>query len=283
MAGKPVDYVRQRMEEDWYDESGDLLVGDMDNAGIDTSVFFILDLSVYAGVDDRTSLLDRFRIAHEAVQKHPTRLMFFGGVDPRRPDALELIDRSVQTGSLRGVKIWPPAGIAPDAPDCYRLYAKCEAERLPVVIHTGHELGPFKSAPARPILCDRVAADFPDMTIVMAHAGMGWWEEAASIASAHPNVYMDIAYWQQKYLKSPALFGEQLRRTMDIAGSDRMLFGSDWPAMRKVKRVAPDKWVSILQQLAREPLEGWAFSEEEIRALLGGNATRLFKLDSIST
>jgi uncharacterized protein len=281
MAGKPVDYVRQRIQQDWFDESGDLLVQDMDEAGVDKSVFFVLDLSVFAGVDDDTSLVDRYEIAHRAVQRHPTRLLFFGGVDPRRPDALNLVNRAIEEWNLRGVKIWPPVGISPDAASCYRIYEKCEEQRVPVVIHTGHELGPFRSDPTRPILCDQVAGDFPDLVLILAHAGMGWWEEAAFTASAHANVYLDIAYWQQKYLRSPRLFAEELRRTIDIAGVDRVLFGSDWPAFRRVSKVRQDIWIGTLRQMGKEPLDGIRFEEAEISSLLGGNAVKLLGLGPV--
>jgi len=281
MAGKPEDYVRQRIEQDWFDETGDLLIQDMDEAGIDKSIFFVLDLSVFAGVDDDTSLVHRYEIAHQAIQRHPTRLFFFGGVDPRRPDALELIDRAVGELGLRGLKIWPPVGISPDSATCYRLYERCEQQELPVVIHTGHELGPFKSEPTRPILCDQVAGDFPELVLILAHAGMGWWEEAAYTASAHANVYLDIAYWQQKYLRSPGLFAKELRGTMDIAGKDRVLLGTDWPAFRRVSKVRQDVWMSTLREMRQEPLQGIGFEEEEINALLGGNAARLLGLDDV--
>jgi len=278
MANRPVDLVSQRMREDWYDESGDLLVQDMDEAGIEKSVVLGLDLSIFSGVDDDVSLVTRYEIMHRAVLRHPDRLIFYGGIDPRRPDALRLIDRALEEWDMRGVKIWPPAGIRPDAAACYRVYERCERASIPVVVHTGHELGPFSSYPTRPILCDQVAADFPDLTLILAHAGMGWWEEAAHTAAAHANVYLDIAYWQQKYLKSPRLFAEQLRYTIDIAGRGRVLFGSDWPAFRQVRRVKPDVWIELLRGMSAEPLEGVLLNEEEVSSLLGENANRLLAL-----
>jgi predicted TIM-barrel fold metal-dependent hydrolase len=56
------------------------------------------------------------------------------------------------------------------------------------------------------------------------------------------------------------------------------MFGTDWPALRTVRRVRHAEWVGVLQRLADEGLGGIAFEREEIDLLLGGNAERLLGL-----
>lgn len=279
VARRDFQYVLQRMREDWFDETGDLLIDDMKAAGIDKSVVFVLDLGLFAGTDDNVSLRHRYDLAIAAVARHPEDLLFFGGIDPRRPDALDLLSDSFDGGALKGVKLWPPAGIQPNSADCYRLYEWCERNGLPVVIHTGHELGPFFSGTTRPIFCDEIASRFPQLRIVLAHAGMGWWEEAAYTAAAHEFVYLDIAYWQQKYLRNARRFQWELRSLIDIAGRERVMFGSDWPAFRRVRSVSPKDWIDTLQNSETEWSPEYSLSEEEIGGLLGGNAQRLLQLD----
>lgn len=278
VSGQTPEYVRQRIESDWFDESGDLLVRDMDEAGIDRSVVFVLDFGLHGGTDDQVSLAQRYALFHQAVQRHPGRLALFGGVDPRRPDSVRFIRRAAAEWGIRGVKIWPPAGVVPNDPACYRVYEACVDLGLPVVVHTGQEIAPLRSECCRPILVDQPASDFPELTFVLAHAGMAWWQEAADIAWHHPNVYLDIAYWQAKYLRSPEQFAGELRALLSTAGPGRVFFGSDWPALRRVRRVRPDAWVQLLRSLPEHAPAGVKFEAHEIDLLMGRAAADALKL-----
>ncbi|HEY7632778.1 MAG TPA: amidohydrolase family protein [Thermoleophilaceae bacterium] len=265
-------YVRERIVEDWFDPTGDLLVADMDAAGIEKSVVFVLDFALHSGVGDGVSLERRYELFSQAVDRHGDRLVLYGGIDPRRPDAAAFVERAASEYGIKGVKIWPPAGALPNEAYCYRVYERCAQLGLPVVIHTGQEIGPLRSECTRPIFVDQPASDFPELTFVLAHAGMGWWQEAAEIAWHHPNVYVDIAYWQAKYLRSPETFCRELRQLISIAGKERVIFGTDWPALRKVPRVRHDVWMDVLRKLPEEAPGGVRFEREEIDLLLGGVA-----------
>jgi uncharacterized protein len=272
ISARSKEYVRERITGGWFDPDGDHLVADMDAAGIDKSVVFLLDFALHAGVGDDVSLERRYELFAAAVARHPDRLVLYGGIDPRRPDAARFVETARNEFGIRGVKIWPPAGALPNEPYCYRVYERCAELGLPVVVHTGQEIGPLRSDCTRPLFVDQPANDFPELTFVLAHAGMGWWQEAAEIAWHHPNVYVDIAYWQAKYLRSPQRFCEELRALISTAGKDRVLFGTDWPAMRKVPRVKHDTWVQLLRALPQSAPGGVRFEPEEIDLLLGGAA-----------
>jgi predicted TIM-barrel fold metal-dependent hydrolase len=264
--------VRARIERDWFDATGDLLVADMDAAGIDVSVVFLLDFGLHGGVNDGVSLERRYELFAEAVARHPGRLVLFGGIDPRRPDGPAFIERAATRYGIRGVKIWPPAGAYPNDTSAYRVYERCAQLGLPVVVHTGPEIGPLCSHTTQPILVDQPASDFPELTFVLAHAGMAWWQEAAEIAWHHPNVYLDIAYWQGKYLRSPERFFDELRGLISTAGKHRVLFGTDWPALRTVPKVRHDVWVELLRSLPETAPGGVRFERDEIDLLMGGAA-----------
>jgi predicted TIM-barrel fold metal-dependent hydrolase len=278
VSGRPPESVRKRIVEGWFDETGDLLIADMDTAGVDHSVVFVLDFGPYAGTEDSVSLKERYELFHRAIERHPTRISLFGGIDPRRPDASRFIRRAKAEWNIKGVKIWPPAGAMPNAPYCYRLYQTCAELDLPVVIHTGQEIGPMHSDTTHPSLCDQPASDFPELTFVLAHAGMGWWEEAAEMAWHHPNVHLDIAYWQSKLLRHPGLFQRELRDLITLSGPTKVMFGSDWPAMRLVPKARHEVFVDALASLPRNGISGVSFGQEEIDLLLGGNAQRVYKL-----
>ena len=64
---------------------------------------------------------------------------------------------------------------------------------------------------------------------------------------------------------------------MDIVGSEQVLFSTDGPVFEP--HVSNREWIEILKGLTTEGADGIKFSEEEIEAILGGNAARIFKLE----
>ena len=111
---------------------------------------------------------------------------------------------------------------------------------------------------SNPLHLDDVAADFPGMNIVLAHPSFPWQEEALSVATHKPNVYIDLSGWSPKY------FPDILVRYSNTLIKKKMLFGSDWPA------ITPDRWLADF---------GKAAFRDEVRPLiLKDNARRLLRL-----
>jgi predicted TIM-barrel fold metal-dependent hydrolase len=105
---------------------------------------------------------------------------------------------------------------------------------------------------------DDVAADFPDMPIILAHPSFPWQDEALAVATHKPNVYIDLSGWSPKY------FPANLVQYTNTLLKDRILFGSDYPV------ITPDRWLADFAQLPIKP---------EVRAkVLKENAVRLLKL-----
>src|SRR5947208_2430091 len=82
-----------------------------------------------------------------------------------------------------------------------------------------------------------VASDFPDLKIILAHPSFPWQEEALSVATHKPNVYIDLSGWSPKY------FPPILVRYINSILQDKMLFGSDWPV------ITPDRWLADFAKL----------------------------------
>ena len=111
---------------------------------------------------------------------------------------------------------------------------------------------------SNPMAVDDVAADFPDLDIILAHPSFPWQEEALAVATHKPNVYIDLSGWSPKY------FPDILIRYVNTLLRDKMLFGSDFPLL------TPDRWLADFERLA---------IRDEVRPLvLKENAARLFKL-----
>jgi hypothetical protein len=276
LSNRPSDIVRQKLPEFW-DETGELLLKDMDNSGIDQSWISVLDLGLAKTVGEaKYSITQLNSIFAEIARRHSDRLIAFVGVDPRRREAIVLLERSVKEWGMKGLKLMPAVGFYPNDENCYKLYAKAQALGIPVLVHTGPETIPLYSKYCYPIYLDEVANDFPNVTLILAHAGFCWWPEAVNIASTKPNVYIDLAGWQAKAYRRPIEeFYAPLRTMLDTIGPSKVLFGSDWPALRLFKG-GQANWVRVFTDLRDTPKEsGVTFTTEEIDAILGGNATRL--------
>ena len=80
-----------------------------------------------------------------------------------------------------------------------------------------------------------VLRDFPDLTVVLAHGGRGWWYEAAAfLALMRPNVWIEISGLPPRRLPDyyqSAGFARVARK---------MIFGTDWPAVPGIAAPACD-------------------------------------------
>ena len=147
---------------------------------------------------------------------------------------------------------------------------RSDAAELPALFHTGHSGigsgvpggGGLRLKYSNPIYVDDVAADFPQMPIVLAHPSFPWQDEALSIAMHKPEVHIDLSGWSPKY------FPPQLVQYTNTLLRHQILFGSDYPM------ITPDRWLADFEQLD---------IADEVRPLvLKENAARLLNLRSDS-
>ena len=78
---------------------------------------------------------------------------------------------------------------------------------------------------AHPASIDKLAADFPQLKIVMAHPGWPWVDETTAVALHKGNVYWEMSGWAPKY------FPGNLKVDMRGRLQDKIMFGSDYPSM----------------------------------------------------
>jgi len=201
---------------------------------------------------------------------HADVLIPFGSVDPLVPgEAMRRARRLVAGHGVRGFKFHPSLqGFAPNDPAVYPLYAAIEEMGVPAVFHTGQTgIGAglpggrgIKLRLSDPMLIDDVAADFPGLTVILAHPSVPWQDSAISIATHKANVYIDLSGWSPKY------FPPQLVRAMNSLLQDKVLFGTDYPLL------TPERWLGDFGKLDIKP---------DIRPkILKQNAIRLLGLDA---
>ncbi len=146
----------------------------------------------------------------------------------------------------------------------YPAYSLCEERGLPVIVHCGTStFSGSVNAFGEPALLDPVFRDFPDLTVVLAHGGRGWWyDQAAFLALMRPNVWLEVSGLPPGRL--PDYYGQSLPRL-----APKMIFGTDWPGVPGVRRNA---------RALKEVLLAVGCSQDQIALALGGNAAKIFGL-----
>ena len=258
----------------------DRLLREMDEAGIDKTVLLALD----AGIAFRSDLSVREYNDYvgDIVREHPDRIIGFAGIDPRRgAEAVGELERCAEMG-LKGLKLWTLTGFYPDDEDYYPLYEKATELGMPMLFHTG--MGPPGTYLKfnRPVYVDKVAVDFPETPIIMAHIGApAWVEEAVAVVAKNRNVCVDISAWELTFKYAPFALCQALTQIKLATGSLRqVLFGTDWPLFTPILTLK--EWVEGIKALSMPPplqMMGLKdFTEEDRALILGQNATRILGL-----
>jgi len=185
------------------------------------------------------------------VRQYPDQFLGFASVDPWKGAlAVQELERAVRVLGLRGLKVHPiTQAFAPNDTRFYPLWAKAAELGIPIISHSGQTGvgarmpggGGYKLKYAHPMLFDDVAADFPDLTIILAHPAVPWQEEQLAVALHKANVYIDLSGW------SPTYFRPILVQYMNGLLQDKVLFGSDYPLLQ------PERWLRDFERLEIKP------------------------------
>ncbi len=163
----------------------------------------------------------------EYVGAHPEKLIGFASVDPNHPEAPDQLEHAVTSLGLRGLKLGPIyQHFDPLGTNAFAVYEVAERLGLPVMWHQGTTF--VRDAPlihARPVLLDEVATRFPDLTIVVAHLGHPWIEEAMATIRKHPNLLADISALETR----PWQYYNGMLAALEYGVTDRLLLGTDYP------------------------------------------------------
>ena len=184
----------------------------------------------------------------EIARSHPEQFIGFATVDPwAGKSAVRELECAVAELGLKGLKLHPiHQAFFPNDRRFYPLYEKCVELGIPVLSHTGFAAagigmpggGGLKLKYSAPIPgIDDVAADFPDLTVIMAHPSWPWVEEQIAVALHKPNVFLDLSGWAPRYIP------EVLLREANSRLRDKVLFGSDFPYM------PPGRWLREFEEL----------------------------------
>lgn len=203
------------------------------------------------------------------VRNYPDRFIGFTAAHPDRAEKenLERIKRAVNDLGLKGIKLNPHAGFYPNDERLYPVYEMAMELGIPVMFHSGVK-SPTEGTRVKycqPIYLDDVAVDFPDMTLIIAHAGYPWVEETIQVGLYAENVLVDISTLNQiEGALGYEVVLPTLRKLTSSLGAQRVLFGSDF--------------TYNLEEMMQAIKSADFLSESDKEKILGGNARKLLKI-----
>ena len=200
----------------------------MDEAGIDKAFL----IATRAGPVGHSSC---YRIPYELVAKTcaqaPKRLYGLAGIDPLDGmNGVRELEYAVKNLGFIGAHFYPHwFEIEPDAAKVYPFYAKCVELGIPIQMQVGQSMNYDKNFPrrsvGRPISLDNVACDFPELKLIGIHVGIPWADEMIAMAWKHQNVFIGSDAHAPKY------WPENFVRFIDSYGSEKVIFGTDFPIL----------------------------------------------------
>jgi predicted TIM-barrel fold metal-dependent hydrolase len=143
---------------------------------------------------------------------------------------------------------------------------------------------------SNPLLAHEIAADYPDVPIILEHAGIegsGYrtdvYEQCLTVARSHHNIYLETGQWWAELYEKPLLDPN--------IGCERLVWGTDWGAAS-----SPQSWMpgQVPETFCNQDINaglpahqidifGWSLRElgklnipqDDLNLILGGNACRM--------
>jgi predicted TIM-barrel fold metal-dependent hydrolase len=212
-----------------------------------------------------------------AVRAFPGRFFAYAMVNPRAltaglPPAFSEVRVACLFPAMHGYSIQD---------DCARpLFEWAQAHRRAVFVHCGvlsvgvrKKLGlssPFDMRFSNPVDLHAVALRYPEVPIIVPHFGAGFFREALMLADQCSNVYLDTSSSNQwmRYQAGHITLREVFRHALEVAGPNRLLFGTD-------SSFFPRGWHHAIFEDQAKALYEIGTSEADARAIFGENLLRI--------
>ena len=189
-----------------------------------------------------------------SVARSGGRFTGLGTLHPDSADPAKDLEEIINLG-LKGVKLHPDIqAVAIDDERMHRIYELCEG-RVPILMHTGDHRFDFSN----PNRMEPVLKRYPELTVIGAHFG-GWsvWDEATARLSKFDNLLVDCS--SSFYAMTP----QRARELIMAYGTDRVLFGTDYPMWEIETEI--ERFMAI------------ELTEQEREDILYNNAAKLFNI-----
>ncbi|MFQ5637962.1 MAG: amidohydrolase family protein [bacterium] len=249
-------------------ELGERWVKELDNNGVAKQVLFASKLN------------DAEQLA-AAVQAFPQRLIGYVLIDPRQKSVREHLVYSLHILGMQGILMFPSLFhfYASDKIAC-AIYEEAHAAEAPVFIHFGRFKIPIFEKLGIPDNVDlkysnprylkEAAREFEGVNFIIPHFGCGCFDEALELAAECKNIYFDTSS-SNSWIEPPLTLTEVFKRTIDVVGVERILFGTDSSSF-------PRGWRKDIFENQMAILDSLNLSTAEKGLIFGGNISRILNL-----
>jgi predicted TIM-barrel fold metal-dependent hydrolase len=235
----------------------DTLAREMEH--VDKAIVFAL------GYGDSIGIESSDETTAAAVGKYPGKFVGFAYVDPRRPDYMDRLVHGIEDLGLKGVKFGPIYnGVPLWDKRLEPVYEYLQKRNLPLTMHMGTTFA--RNAPVdlgRAIHVEPIALKYPDLTMVLAHMGHPWYEDAIVVSRKQPNVFLEVSALHYR----PWQYYNILMCAQEYRIADKIFFGTDFPFARVDESV--EGLLSINDQLEGTKLP--RVSEETMQSILSSD------------
>ncbi|MDB5999209.1 MAG: hypothetical protein JWP52_908 [Rhizobacter sp.] len=201
----------------------------LDDAGIDMAVLLAPFLSEGFSLDDPQSLVRANEHVASLVRGEEDRLVGFAVVDPRDPNAPQLLRHAVQTLGLRGCKM-VPTGWYPYDREVQPVFAVAHELEIPLLFHSGIFIDGRNGRFCRPTFFEALR-DFPGLRVTLAHLGWPWTDEAIAVGLIdliHGVPHNDVMFrFDLSFGPPPPYRLETLSKALQVLGPGLLQFASD--------------------------------------------------------
>lgn len=164
------------------------------------------------------------------MQAYPERFIGCPCLDPNLDlsVALKELDDYVINGPCTAIMMEPGKCTEPiysNDERIYPIYEKCQKEGITVLLSHGGFIPPDMSY-NNPMHIDQIAKDFPDLRLVVCHAGWPFAAQMVHVAFSRPNIYI----MPDMYMVNCAA-SEDYIKAANYMISDKLIFGSAYPIM----------------------------------------------------
>jgi predicted TIM-barrel fold metal-dependent hydrolase len=251
------------------EELADRWVKELDRAGVGRAAM------IASVPGDETSV-------GRALARHPSRFVGFFMVDPTAHDVAARTARALQQLGLRAICLFPAMQRYslhdPRVRDIVQIAANHPGTA--VFVHCGalsvgvrKKLGlpsHFDVRYGNPLDLHALAADHPAVPFIVPHFGAGLFREALLVADLASNVYLDTSSTNRWIAYHHGLtLADVFRRTLDVVGPERVLFGSD-------SSFFPRGWNRIVYDAQVSALDAAGVTDADRHGIFTGNFDRLF-------
>lgn len=229
----------------WCEQSADLLVAEMNYAGVDKAFLISYDAEdILFECREKGFDLEDYsggrKYSLQGFHKYPDRFWWFNTLKhPKRYDAVALAQKDFDEGAS-GLKIFPAYIEANLDDDEMRRVFRLTLEQGKRILMSFQTLVPPKTFSLEEYLgqVDRLLTDMPGLPLVLMQAGCAdpitpRWDLVRRIADKHKSLIMGCGYvgevWDDETEYPYPNYLRRIEALTKAVGADRMMWGTDWP------------------------------------------------------